>query len=842
MGSMLRSDKMALCDIYLQPEAAFEILSQLGEVGCVQFLDMNPDVQAFQRNYITEVCRCAEMERKLRYVEAELLKDNIYVPDSVQEPKALQPNEMIAYENILEKWKNDITVMSENHTKLNKSYLELNEMLYVLNQIGPLLGDNDMRRDSKFPNLRGADILPGGHLIVMPGVVRRSKSYHFEMMLWRVSRGNIYYRQATEDKILKDPFTGMEIRKVAFLAVCQGEELSTRMEKIFSGFRVNSYPCPESAKERLEMISQLETRMSDLEEILSKSKYIRCKTLRTVGKQWQNGIVQVKKAKAIYHTMNLFSLDITKKCLIGQCWIPERDLMRVQDILVECSETIGTNVPSFISKTTFSMSPPTFNRTNKYTHGFQVLINAYGDSMYRELNPALYTIISFPFLFALMFGDMGHALILLSFSTWMVKNEEKFIAMKSRNEIWNIIFGGRYIILLMGMFSFFSGVVYNDCFGRSIVPMPSYWVNTFSSEALAKQSVLNLDPKGKTRNLYLLGVDPVWGVAKNNIIYENSIKMKFSIIVGVLHMIFGLNLSVVNHWYLNRRYLIVFQFIPEIVFLTCIFMWLVLLMFFKWFMYSGKISGKRGANCAPQILILFIDMFLWTKTKPVGANCDAYMFNKQELVQKILMIIAISCIPLLLLGTPVYLYCTNKKKTQKPDVKVSDFRRYQRRDSDEERKEPKKTSEKEHDSSSFGDLMIHQAVHTIEFVLSTISHTASYLRLWALSLAHVELSEMLWNMVLSKLALRDYSMFGAIKVFIIFSVWVMFTISILVVMEGLSAFLHTLRLHWVEFMSKFYIGGGYPFRPFSFENILTAETEKSKGEKGGATHDNSNNV
>lgn len=61
-------------------------------------------------------------------------------------------------------------------------------------------------------------------------------------------------------------------------------------------------------------------------------------------------------------------------------------------------------------------------------------------------------------------------------------------------------------------------------------------------------------------------------------------------------------------------------------------------------------------------------MFLWTKTKPVGANCDAYMFNKQELVQKILMIIAISCIPLLLLGTPVYLYCTNKKKTQKPDV------------------------------------------------------------------------------------------------------------------------------------------------------------------------------
>ena len=80
--------------------------------------------------------------------------------------------------------------------------------------------------------------------------------------------------------------------------------------------------------------------------------------------------------------------------------------------------------------------PPTFHRTNKFTKGFQAIVNAYGMANYREVNPGLFTTATFPFLFAVMFGDVGHGFFVTLFALWMVMKEDSLKKIKGEASIY----------------------------------------------------------------------------------------------------------------------------------------------------------------------------------------------------------------------------------------------------------------------------------------------------------------------------------------------------------------------------------------------------------------------
>jgi V-type H+-transporting ATPase subunit a len=124
----------------------------------------------------------------------------------------------------------------------------------------------------------------------------------------------------------------------------------------------------------------------------------------------------------------------------------------------------------------------------------------------------------------------------------------------------------------------------------------------------------------------------------------------------------------------------------------------------------------------------------------------------------------------------------------------------------------------------FGEVFIHQIIETIEYVLGTVSHTASYLRIWALSLAHQQLSLVFFQKTLS-MGLAATGPTNGIILYIMFAAWFGVTLAVLLGMDVLECFLHTLRLHWVEFQSKFYKADGYAFEPYKLKTLVMLSGE-----------------
>lgn len=178
---------------------------------------------------------------------------------------------------------------------------------------------------------------------------------------------------------------------------------------------------------------------------------------------------------------------------------------------------IDSNFQTILNFIHTNESPPTYHKQNKVTYGFQSLVNAYGIPNYKEINPAPFAVITFPFLFAVMFGDAGHGCLALLASLYMVKKEEKLRKSIKGNEIFEIFFGGRYIILLMSIFSIYTGFLYNDVFSKQTNLFGSSWKVGVTDEfdwSGVTSFYLNPNPNVTDNQMYSgtpypFGLDPV---------------------------------------------------------------------------------------------------------------------------------------------------------------------------------------------------------------------------------------------------------------------------------------------------------------------------------------------
>jgi V-type H+-transporting ATPase subunit a len=856
MGSLYRSEPMTLCQLFLQVDSAFASVAELGELGLCEFRDLNNEMSSYQRKYVVEVKRCDEMERKIRMVENELEKNEITPADAISEVPAPLPRDMNDLEAKFEKLEEEIGSINYSTGILKRNYLQLSDIRNVLVNCSVLF--NEGRRSQAFQSISDAQhgygpIVSNGHIAppqldgigekekeaketelkFLTGVIRFDRVPAFERVLWRMCRGNVFVRTLAIDEDENAPFKD-DFKKAAFLLFFSGEQLRSKVRRICDGFRATVVEhCPEDPAERSKLLSSIHSRLQEMQTVIGKTLEHRDRVLHAAAQNIKTWDIQALKLKSVFHTLNMFNLDITQKCLIAECWIPTNDIPRVHTALRHATEVSGTNVSSILNRLDSSQTPPTYHRLNKFTRGFQNIVDSYGIASYQEVNPAPYTIITFPFLFAVMFGDSGHGTIMFLAALAMVIFEKRIEAAKVKDEIFNTFYGGRYVVLLMGAFAIYTGFIYNDIFSKSINIFGSAWKNPFNITKLenislaAKDKKVTLDLPPEYAFLhddgpYPFGLDPIWSLADNKLNYVNPMKMKSSIILGISQMFFGIMLSLFNHLHFKSMVDVFFVFIPQLLFLTLIFVYLCVQVIVKWIFFwvkPGTIFGfyYPGPHCAPSLLIGLINMFMIKQGEPGFIDCpdnssshncpgqnytiadQCYLrqwYPMQKYVEMGFILVAVLCIPTMLLVKPI---------VQWRRAKAGEHVHIHGGEEDAE--------------FTFGDAMVYQAIHTIEFALGCISHTASYLRLWALSLAHAQLSDVLWTMVMRQ-SLSRPGVIGIVGNFIIFMGFAVLSIAILVLMEGLSAFLHALRLHWVEFQSKFYVGAGIQFEPFSFEHII----------------------
>lgn len=187
------------------------------------------------------------------------------------------------------------------------------------------------------------------------------------------------------------------------------------------------------------------------------------------------------------------------------------------------------------------------------------------------MNPAPLYIITFGFFIGVMFGDVGHSIFGIIAMLMLKPNKWWWIAV-----FW----------------MFYCGILYNEFFG----------LNLGWGKSCFDINKSNANYRGSCT--YAFGVDPVWKIAENSMGFTNSFKMKFAVIVGVIHMMIGIVIKGING-IKNRNFIDVFAVaLPQFLFMIVTFVYMDFLIIVKW------LTKYPNPSRAPSIISTMINMAL----------------------------------------------------------------------------------------------------------------------------------------------------------------------------------------------------------------------------------------
>jgi len=898
---LFRSEDMKYVAITMTTEAAHATVRQIGQMNKMHVIDLGAtEGQAPSKehtHYKKRLADCQYWERKLNGLADELKKFDIpnegdltvnpdYVPQPIQSADVVDSVQQVV-EPIERELNASVNFLRENRRLIaqateRRHTLQLCKDLDLAGQARMLA--RSVAAGSQDPSARGlldspsalspvsgsdsgsggfgeeskqGDEESAGGMVRDPkdqfrnflcGIIAVDQQAQFRRMLYRVSRGNAFARFADIAGTLEDPATGEQQRKSVFYVMVLGQQLLARITRMCDLFKASIYALPPTKEQTLQELAHLREDVLDKEELNRKTEESIVALLSCLGNDngsspLRNYQVALQEEKAVCAVMMKAHYYLTMICIEG--WVPAEEVGHLTSVIK--AAVAGTGHPAAALEVEprnpikLAGRVPTYFKLTKFTEAYQGIVDTYGVPRYKEVNPGLFTLISFPFLFGVMYGDIGHGLLLFLAASAMIYYEDKLLAKQKAGtlgEIPTMAFGGRYVLVLMGAFAVYCGIIYNDCLSIPTNVYGSAWETDPSDPNGLKMH----NPTGWT---YPCGIDPSWAHKSNELAFYNSLKMKMAVILGVCHMLFGIMLSLFNHLYFKDTLSVYYEFLPKLVFLLSTFGYMIWMILYKWCQ-----DWTTRDNQPPNLIQTMIAMFL----SPGSVDADKQLYEGQAGFQTFLLLCAFFSVPVMLLVKPF----KHKKAHEaaqlqrqllgsasgglagdagsafsSPIVVDNEFEELKRELSGPsahlEPHAPVHAPSEGHGEDghgghgefNFSDELIHSGIHTIEFVLGSVSNTASYLRLWALSLAHAELSGVFWEKMLMQYGALTGSAF---MMFIGFGIWFASTFAVLLCMDVLECFLHALRLHWVEFQNKFYFADGIAFEPFS----LQPDSDKEK--------------
>lgn len=199
-------------------------------------------------------------------------------------------------------------------------------------------------------------------------------------------------------------------------------------------------------------------------------------------------------------------------------------------------------------------TPPSSYKTNDMLEFHQITVDTYKIATYGEINPAIFQIVTFPFLYAVMYGDYGHGMVffLLGIVLCLFEGKlRKIPAMKG-------LLMTRYFWLMMGFFACYMGLIYNEFFAVNNDWFGTcYDVNQYAVDKpfdIPEPDTYNYIKynNGNTDCVYPFGMDPSQALSKDYLTFTNNIKEKLAVIIAYFHLNFGMVVNALNCIYYGR--------------------------------------------------------------------------------------------------------------------------------------------------------------------------------------------------------------------------------------------------------------------------------------------------